>query len=144
MHVSEINVKKRQTTDEKYQTYIEWLAIEGSTYWDMELSSIVKKPTLSYMARLLGVSRQTLYNWSKSVQSEHIEKERRNWQLRNVNTIWNTLFMKACSGDTRAIEMYLANFDPYYIAPKQRSHTPMPSGLAELINQIRKKRPNNS
>lgn len=140
---TEANVKNGKEYNDAHEKVIEWYAAEKLLYWDIDQQRVVKRPTITILAQELGVSRQTIYNWRKSIPnvSQRIKNARKGLLVQNVTAVWNTVFLDACRGDSKAIEMYLTNFDPDFISPrrnKSRNPTDNNPSLTGLLQEARK------
>lgn len=114
------SVKKRKNFNPDHQRVIDWFAHDDNLIWDTENEHVVVKPTITSLANDLGVSRQTVYNWAKTIPDfkNRVKVARENIIQEKVASMWNRVFLKACSGDMRAADMWLSNFDQSYISPK--------------------------
>jgi hypothetical protein len=136
------SVQKCQDIEYAQSRVVDWIAAEGMLYWDMDKLGVVKRPSVTSLAVELGVSRQTIYNWSRSIPDlpAKVKKARYGIDQQNVSAVWNATFLKACAGDVKAAIIYLSTFDSDFSLPSRRSSKPdNSSSLSELINIVRKR-----
>lgn len=134
------NCKDSLAAEEKV---VEWYAAEDMLYWDLFEGRVVKRPTASRLARELGISRQTIYNWAKTIPDFEARKKKAKEALvfQNSTAVWNMIFLKACAGDVKAAEMYLNAFDADYVSPKHKRPQPTSSqNLADLLILARQRK----
>lgn len=98
---------------------------------------------VSDLADDLGIRRETLYYWTQSIPSfwERVAARRKVLfaQTRTAQ-VWNSLFLKARSGNPQAIAMYLANADAEnFRMPQQNVAHGVDGGFADLINMARER-----
>jgi hypothetical protein len=101
-----------------------------------------KIETVSEFATQIGVSRRTLYNWKKSIPNFRERVIQRSREIRadpyRVNKVWNGLFLKGSSGDSKAAALYLYNNDENFKLPGQKLDDGE-GGLADLMQLARKR-----
>lgn len=142
---TEETVKNGQDFNEAHERVIDWFATDKLVYWDMERMTVAVRPTVTELARDLGVSRQTIYNWRKTLPSatERIQRAREGFILQNCIAVWNALFIKALTGNIKAAEMYLTNFDPDFIPARYKAQFKKQHeanrGWVELLQEVREK-----
>jgi hypothetical protein len=123
---------------------IEWFASKDMLYWDQDDMGVVKRPSARKLAEELGISRQTIYNWRKTIPDIKIRMREARLQIEQINitAVWNGVFLKACDGDPKAAEMYLSYFSDYR-PPTQSNFTQEVNGIGDLFNLTRNKIANN-
>ena len=123
---------------------VDWFASKDMLYWDIEIDGVVKRPSARKLANELGVSRQTIYNWRKTLPDIElrIDQARKSMEQINITAVWNGIFLKACDGDARAAEMYLSYWSDYK-PPSQTAPTQISNGFGGLLNLTRNKLANN-
>lgn len=65
------------------------------------------------IAKLLGVTTRTLYNWDKELDWDWIKDERRKKYSSRIAAVDLAMFKKAKTGDTRAAELVYKRFDQW-------------------------------
>jgi hypothetical protein len=100
----------------------------------------LKPMTISAFASALGVSRQTLYDWKKSIPqfNEKVRQSRiRLGGETRLQKVYNGLYLKASAGVPEAVKLYLQIFDGWQ--PPSQKHEVKVGGLGDLVNQARQK-----
>jgi hypothetical protein len=123
------------------QRVADWHAANGMRYWDLNDMGVVKRPSAKTLAVELGLSRQTIYDWPRIIPNfrEHILEAQFRMIQTNIIAVWNAVFIKAADGDTKAAEMYLANFDPTFKLPSRQSKVEIQaSGWGDIIAKARR------
>ncbi len=142
--VTEESVKTRKGFNEAHERVIDWFATDKLVYWDLERMTVAVRPTITELARDLGISRQTIYNWGKTLPnaSERIKRAREGVMIQNCIAVWNSLYIKALTGNIKAAEMYLTNFDPDFIPARYKAQFKKEheanGGWVELLQEVRK------
>lgn len=138
---TDVEAKKCQPFNYAHERFIEWYAAEGQLIWSLDSFAVVKRPALAQLAREVGVSRQTLYQWPMLIKSfqERVEEARRGLIIANTIAVWNSIFLKACRGDMKAAELYLTQYDPYFVSSKQlvKKRADTSRGLVDLLQESR-------
>lgn len=78
---------------------------------------------MTELAKELGYSRQTLYNWKREIPDfkERVLKSKHTLILTNTGDVWNKVYLKAVNKlDVNAMRIYLTNFDPNFVDPFSR------------------------
>ncbi len=128
------------------QQAFRWFAAQDVDYYDLDEQGVVKRSSARKLAKELGVSRQTMYNWRKTVPDaeEQIKQAKEDILQTNIGSVWNALFLKACEGDVSAVVLYLSNFDRSFRLPSAKSDKEVQlNGLADLLNKVRQRTANN-
>lgn len=134
-----------QPFNEAHERFIDWYAAEGQYYYDLETHKVVKRTSLSQLSRELGVSRQTLYEWPSRIPNfeARLANAKRGIIETKIGSIWNAMYLSAIKGDSKAIEMFLINFDPHYIPIEQVSLKRLQKennvNWAELLSKTRRR-----
>ena len=138
---TDVTAEKCQPFNYAHERYIEWYAAEGQLLWDLESFKVVKRPALAKLARELAVSRQTLYEWPQRITDfeQRVQKAKTEIIQSNAIAVWNAVFLKACTGNMKAAEIYLTNFDPNFVLPSQKATRPQQNsyGLMDLLQLAR-------
>lgn len=102
-----------------------------------------RKANMKDFAQYLGTTRQTLWNWQKSIPGfwDRVAARRKemggHYRLQKV---WNGVYMKAAAGNPQAAALYLANFGgPDFHMPMQKVEHNLGGGMADLLNQARER-----
>ena len=88
-------------------------------------------------ATMMGVTRQTLWNWQTSIPDFWrlvAERRRRIGSEARLTKAWNGIWLKACAGNPEAAKLYFANFDPDFRMPTEKKELDIGEGYAELIS----------
>lgn len=116
----------------KQQKWIDYCAVGGLiTADDGSMTPI----TISAFAPTLGVTRQTLYDWKKSIPNFNERVKQRRLDLGSatrLQKVYNGLYLKAASGNPEAVKLYLQIFDGWK-PPKQEMEIEHNLGLADLV-----------
>lgn len=98
------------------------------------------KVTASEFANKIGYSRQTLYDWQKSIPDFQARVKARRKEIftsNRENVIWRGLLLRAAKGDSKQAEMILSHFSDY-VPPTQRHEVKL-GGLVDLAKIARGK-----
>jgi predicted transcriptional regulator len=100
------------------------------------------QPSVSELATLAGINRTTVYNWRKDIPNyQDIVKKRRGeiFTQERVNKIWAAVYLRARKGDFKQAEMILSHYDDY-VPPTQKVEVDVETGLADIMQLVRKKK----
>jgi hypothetical protein len=101
---------------------------------------VAKKYNVEDLAYDLGVSRDTLYYWSRNIADfqERVDRRRKElYSSTRVTQVWNGLYLKARSGNARAADIFLRNFDDNYISPTKTVQHEAGNSWAKLLAKKR-------
>ena len=101
----------------------------------------LKPMTITAFADAIGVTRQTLYDWKKSIPNfwNHVKKRRMELGSgTRLQKVYNGLFLKASAGTPEAVKLYLQIFDGWQ--PPSQKHDIDVRGLGDLVNTARNKK----
>lgn len=116
--IDEINAERQK---KKYikQRVIEWYARKDLIYFDEEKLRPTKRSSLTDLSKELNISRQTIYDWSKSIPNfkQEVDEARNDIIQSNINSVWNSVYMTALKGDFKSMVLYLNTYDPSFINP---------------------------
>lgn len=121
--------------------YIAFVACNGLLPAE-DHADLVKKMTALEFAQALGVARETLYAWRKSIPNfwDRVNEKRREIGSKDrLSKVWNGVFLKAASGNPQAAALYLTNFDPNFKMPGAKQEKQGDTGLADLLEMGRKR-----
>lgn len=127
----DVNLQERQNY------YITYYAAAGLS---VDEDGNMVKITAADFADSIGVSRQTLYDWQKSIPNfqDRVKIRRKEiFTSTRENLIWRGLFLRAAKGDHKQAEMILSHFSDY-VPPTQRHEVKL-NGLADLAKAARAK-----
>lgn len=116
----------------RQQQWIDFCAIGGMLTDD---DGAITPTTATRFAEMIKVSRQTLYDWKKSIPDfdERVKQRRKvlgsGTRLAKVH---NGLYLKASSGNPEAVKLYLQIYDGWK-PPKQEMEIEHNLGLADLV-----------
>lgn len=122
---------------ERQEHYITFYAANGLS---VEEDGSFKKISAETFAHSIGVSRQTLYDWQKSIPNfqDRVRKRRQEiFTAGRESMVWNGLFLRAAKGDHKQAEMILSHFSDY--TPPTQKHEVRVNGLADLAKIARAK-----
>lgn len=131
------NVKPTNVLDERKNHYITYVAAHGLS---VEEDGTYTKISAQQFAESIGVSRQALYDWQKSIPDfwELVKIRRKEiFTMNRENAIWRGLMLRALKGDAKQAEMILSHFSDY--TPPTQKHEVKVSGLGELYQLARQK-----
>lgn len=116
----------------KQQQWIDYCAIGGMLTAD---DGGVTPTTITAFADMIGMSRQTLYDWKKSIPNFNERVKQRRIDLGSgtrLAKVYNGLYLKAATGNPEAVKLYLQIFDGWK-PPKQEVEMEHNFGLADLV-----------
>jgi hypothetical protein len=116
------------------QKWIDFNAVGGLI---TEADGSLQPMTISAFATALGVSRQTLYDWKKSIPQFKDRVRQRRLDLGSdarLQKVYNGLYLKASAGVPDAVKLYLQIFDGWK-PPSQDHDVKLSTGLADLVAQ---------
>lgn len=120
------------------QTYIDFCAVQGMmTKEDGE----IKQMSAGEFAGMIGVRRETLYDWQKRIPNFWDRVQERRKQIGGQNRImkvYNGLYLRAAAGNPQAAAIWLANHDPDFRMPTQPVKHELGNSWAALLEQKRK------
>jgi len=125
----------------QHDEYIAFVACNGMLPTE-DSSELVRKMTASEFAQNLGVARETLYAWRKSIPNfwDRVDQKRREIGGKDrLSKVWNGIYLKAASGNPQAAAIYLANFAPKFVMPGQKAEREGDTGIADLLELGRKR-----
>ena len=119
----------------KQQKWIDFCALGGLlTDDDGKLNPM----TISQFSTLLGVSRQTLYDWKKLIPDFNDRVKQRTIELggspARIAKVYNGLFLKASAGNSEAAKLWLQAFAGWK-PPKKEIDIEHNFGLADLVSK---------
>jgi hypothetical protein len=123
----------------RQQQYIDYCAVGGMITDEGGEVKIIKATAF---AAMLGVARQTLYDWQKRIPDfwERVAIRRKELGGNNrIQKVWNGVYLKAAAGDAKCAALWLANFDPDFKMPTQRAELDTGQGLADLLQIMRQR-----
>ena len=115
------------------QKWIDFCAVGGLVVED---DGTLKPIKIGQFAEMIGVARQTLYDWKKSIPA--FEDRVKEAQLRigggtaRRQKVYNGLMLKAAAGDAPAAKLWLQIFDGWK-PPQQEVKMDHNFGLADLV-----------
>jgi hypothetical protein len=116
----------------KQQQWIDFCAIGGLMTED---DGTLKPTTATAFAEMIGVSRQTLYDWKKNIPDfqERVNQRRKILGAgTRLQKVYNGLYLKAAAGNPDAVKLWLQIFDGWK-PPKQEMEIEHNLGLADLV-----------
>jgi hypothetical protein len=135
--VSDAGKPAEQPLDWRQQYVVDYYAIGGLVTTE---EGEVKKMTVTELANTLKVDRSTIYDWRDRIPGfwDHVAQARQRLGGQNrVQKVWNGVFLRAAKGDAEQAKMFLANFDPNYKAPGDKSDRNAAETLIDLMNAAR-------
>jgi hypothetical protein len=129
---SEETVKLRAYQQDQYIAFVAC----GGLIPDPTGEKAAIKMTTQEFANNIQVSRQTLYDWRKTIPEfwEKVNQKRREIGSKDrLANVWNGLYLKAATGNVEAAKLYLANHDDEFRMPMERRENNLGSGLADLV-----------
>lgn len=141
-NLTEINeiseVVEQKLEDDKLLTYQQDMWIDYNALGGLVIDDTgnISKMTVDDFAARLGVSKQTLYNWRKSIKGfwDRVASQRKTLgsQARTVK-VYNGLFLKAAAGNPQAAALFLANHDPNFRMPTEKVQHELGDSWSALI-----------
>ena len=124
----------REETEVKanQQRWIDFQAVGGLM---TEADGTLKPMTVTAFAELIGVHRQTLYDWRNSIPDFWDRVKLRRSQIgtqSRLDKVHTGLYLKAATGDPQAVKLYLQIFDNWQ-PPSQKHEVELSTGLADLV-----------
>ncbi len=139
LEVQEANVVIPDNEILQRQQYVDFVALGGLLTED-DGSFITM--TVGQFASTLGVSRQSLYNWKKTISDFDKKVRARRLQLSQksrATKVYNGLYLRACKGDPLAVKLWAEIFDGYQPAPQRLQHS-LGDGFADAMKIARTRR----
>lgn len=99
----------------------------------------MKKMTTQEFANILGVHRDTLYEWSNRIPnfSDLVNKRRIELSGRDrLAKVHEAFFLKAASGHPTLLPLWLHNFDSNFHLPTQKIEHEIGDNMAALLRQM--------
>jgi hypothetical protein len=100
-------------------------------------TQISTKPlSTSKFAAMINVTRQTLWNWQKTIPDfwgRVAERRRVVGSQTRLTKAWNGIWLKACAGNAEAAKLYFANFDPNFRMPTEKVQHETPNSWTALM-----------
>jgi len=120
--------------DPRYAVLVDFKAL-GGLITDEEGG--MQKQSMQWLADLLSVDRQTLYNWMKIPNFWNLVNERRREisPKGRLAAVHNTWYLKAVKGEFQFLQLWLANFDPNFRMPTQEVKVEAGNSWAALIDK---------
>lgn len=119
----------------RQQSWIDFCAIGGLLTDD---DGTLKPMKIGEFAEQLKVSRQTLYEWKKSIPFFQERVKQRQMQLgaspARIAKVYNGLYLKASAGNADAAKLWLQAFAGWK-PPKQELEVEHNFGLADLVSK---------
>lgn len=116
----------------RQQQFIDFCAIGGMLTDD---DGAMTPTTKTAFAEMIGVSRQTLYDWKKNIPDFNDRVKQARLRLgggTRLAKVHNGLYLKAASGNPEAVKLYLQIYDGWK-PPKQEVEMEHNFGLADLV-----------
>jgi DNA-binding XRE family transcriptional regulator len=138
---TEMNIPKCKDKEFAQQRVIEWYAAKGFFYFDEEQMKIVRRQSAASLAADLGISRQTIYEWPKTISDFTIKTAKAQQEIirANVTSVWNGVFIRAAKGEYKPAELFLSQFDPYFTPLGNASKVISSYSLANLLKMPNKR-----
>jgi DNA-binding XRE family transcriptional regulator len=141
-----MNIPKCKDKEFAHQRVIKWYAAKGFFYYDEKQTKIVRRQSAASLAADLGISRQTIYEWPKTIPDFTIKTAKAQQEIiqANVTAVWNGVFVRAAKGDYKPAELFLNQFDPYFTPLSKASKVTPSHGLTDLLMMASKRIPKSS
>jgi hypothetical protein len=123
----------------QHEAYISFVASGGII--TNEDGVVGQKMTAKQFADKVGVTRESLYRWQKTIPNFWDRVNKRRAEIFNQNritAIWNGLYLKAAAGNPEQAKIILGHFANWQ-PPTQKTEVRI-GGLGDLVNAARRKK----
>jgi hypothetical protein len=122
------------------EAYITYLACGGMIPSEDGGMPATKCTAEQFARNHLGVSRETLYYWRKTIPDLWDRVQQRRKEIGGKDRLshaWNGIFLATCKGDARSGELYFRHFDPDYKPANFKPTDDTPTGFMDLLQRFR-------